>query len=71
MQLEYAYKISVIGPDTYLEETKDKLLRQKCKYDTKKKLYSIHKDVLKFRQEIQLKVNDNEIQNTNANHKET
>ena len=38
MQLEYAYKISVIGPDTYLGETKDKLLRQKCKYDTNKKL---------------------------------
>ena len=54
MQLEYTYKISVIGLETYLEKTKDRLLRQVYKHDTNKKLFSIHKDASKFRQDIQL-----------------
>ena len=64
MQLEYTYKISVIGLDMYLEKTKDRLLRQVYKHDTNKKLYSIHKDASKFRQDIQLQVNVNENQET-------
>ena len=64
MQLEYTYKISVIGLDMYLEKTKDRLLRQVYKHDTKKKLYSIHKDASKFRQDIQLQVNVNGNQET-------
>ena len=64
MQLEYTYKISVIGLDTYLGKTKDKLLSQVYKHDTNKKLYSIHKDASKFRQDIQLQVNVNENQET-------
>ena len=64
IQLEYTYKISVIGLDTYLGKTKDKLLRQVYKNDTNKKLYSIHKDATKFRQKLQLQVNDNKIQDT-------
>ena len=64
MQLEYTYKINIIGLDTYLGKTKDRLLRQVYKHDTNKKLYSIHKDASKFRQDIQLQVNVNENQET-------
>ena len=64
MQLEYSYKISLIGLDTCLGKTKDRLMRQVYKHDTNKKSYSIHKDASKFRQEIHLKVNAKEIQET-------
>ena len=64
MQIECTYKISVIGLDTYLEKTKDRILRQVYKYDINKKLYSIHKDASKFIQDIQLQVNFNENQET-------
>ena len=64
IQLDYTYKISVIGLDTSLGRTKDGLLRQVYKYDTNKKLHPNHKDATKFRQKLQLQVNDNEAQDT-------
>ena len=62
MELEYTYRISVIGLDTYLGKTKGKLLRKVYKHDTNRISYSIHKDASKFRQDIQLQVNVNENQ---------
>ena len=50
--------------DKYLGNTKDHLLKQVHKYDISKKLYSIHKEDLKFTEELQLQVDDVEIQET-------
>ena len=64
IQLECTYKTSIIGLDKYLANTKDHLLKQVHKYDISKKLYSIHKEALKFTEELQLQTDDVEIQET-------
>ena len=54
IQLERTYKTSTIGLNKYLANTKDHLLKQVHKCDIRKKLYSIHKEALKFTEELQL-----------------
>ena len=64
IQLECTYKTGTIGLDKYLANTKDHLLKQVHKYDISKKLYSIHKEALKYTEELQLQTDDVEIQET-------
>ena len=64
IQLECICKACTIGLDKYLANTKDHLLKQVHKYDISKKLYSIHKEDLKFTEELQLQMDDAEIQET-------
>ena len=64
IQLEFTYKTSTIELDKCLENTKESLLKQVHKHDIGKKLYSIHKEALKFTEELQLQTDDVEIQET-------
>ena len=62
IQLECTYKTCTIGPETYLKETKYKLLKQICKHESDKKLYSIQKEAIKFRREIGLQIQRTEVE---------
>ena len=56
--LECTYKTSTKGLEKYLANTKGQLLKQVYKYFISKELLSIHKEILKFAQELQLQTND-------------
>ena len=64
IQLECTYKADTIGLNKYLANTKDHPLKQVHKYDISKKVYSIHKEALKFTEELQLQTEDVEIKKT-------
>ena len=64
VQLECTYETSTIGLYKYLTNAKDQLLKKVHRYDINKKLYSIHKEPLKFTQELKLQTDDVEIQET-------
>ena len=53
-QLELAYKITTEGPNVYLEQTDDKLLKLMHQHDKNKKLYSVTKDACKIINELEV-----------------
>ena len=53
-KLETAYKSTTIGLETYLRNTDDALLQLVLQHETKKKLYSIHKEAKKFKREFEV-----------------
>ena len=52
MQLELSYKLTTIGMECYLSNSKDMLLHPVCQHDSQKKLYSIKNSSSKFKKEI-------------------
>ncbi|XP_071795627.1 uncharacterized protein [Asterias amurensis] len=52
IQLELTFKTSTIGLDAYLTKTNDPLLQIVKQHDDKKKLYSIKKEAVKFKREL-------------------
>ena len=52
IQIELTYKITTAGLETYLRESKDRMMKLVIEQEKKKKLYSVTKEAAKFRQEL-------------------
>ena len=58
VQLELSLKTSIIGMDTYLNNTNDWMLKLVKKHEENKPMYSITSDVKKYLNEINLSTDD-------------
>ena len=54
IQIETSYKTTTIGLDTYLKDKEDHLLQIAKDHDKAKKLFSVHREAVKFRRELNL-----------------
>ena len=52
IQIELTYKITTTDLETYLRESKDRMMKLVLEHEKKKKLYSFTKEAAKFRQEL-------------------
>ena len=52
IQIELTYKITTAGLETYLRESKDRMMKLVLEQEKKKRLYSVTKEAAKFRQEL-------------------
>ena len=69
VQLELSLKTSIIGMDTYLNNTKDWMLTLVKKHEQNKHMYSITTDAKKYFNEINLST-DNISENSSSTEKE-
>ena len=69
VQLEVSLKTSIIGMDTYLNNTKDWVLKLVKKHEQNKRMYSITTDAKKYFNEINLST-DNISESSSSTEKE-
>ena len=69
VQLELSLKTSIIAMDTYLNNTKDWMLKLVKKHEQNKRMYSITTDAKKYFNEINLS-NDNISESSSSTEKE-
>ena len=69
VQLELSLKTSIIGMNTYLNNTKDWMLKLVKKHEQNKRMYSITTDAKKYFNEINLNT-DNISENSSSTEKE-